>query len=424
MTATPSRPLPADAMIVLPVRNTVLFPGLVVPLTVGRERSRAAVQEAVRLERPLGVLLQTRADVEEPTPSELHWVGTTAAVLRYITGPDGAHHAICKGQQRFRVLEFLDGYAFPVARVQLIEDAAPGDPEIDGRARSLRQRALEVLQLLPQVPDELVASFNAIEGPSALADFIAGMIDVATDEKQSLLETFDLKRRLDKLLELLSHRIEVLKVSRDIDERTRESIGDANRRHLLREQMRAIQKELGEGDEASADLDDLRKAIDEAGMPDDVLKHATKELKRLERMPDGAGESGMLRTYLDTLAELPWRNEPQPAIDVKEARRVLDDDHYGLDKVKRRIVEYLAVRKLNPDGKSPILCFVGPPGVGKTSLGQSIAKATGRKFARVSLGGVHDEAEIRGAVTAAPTSARCRAPSSSSCARSARAMPC
>ncbi len=393
--ATSSRPLPDDAMIILPVRNVVLFPGLVVPLSVGRERSRAAAQEAVRLQRPIGILLQNKPDVEEPTPDDLHWVGTSASVLRYIT-TEGTHHAIVKGLQRFRVLQFLEGYAFPVARVQLIEEAGKGDAQVEGRARTLRERATEILQMLPQVPEEMVSAFHGVEGPGPLADFIAGMMDIGVAEKQALLETFDLKARLDQLLELMSHRIEVLKVSREVDERTRESIGDANRKHLLREQMRSIQKELGEGDEGEAEIAELERAITAAKMPPDVDKHARKELKRLERMPEAAGENSMVRTYLDWLVELPWRDDPQTAIDIAEARRILDEDHYGLEKIKRRILEYLAVRKLNPTGKSPILCFVGPPGVGKTSLGQSIARATGRKFARVSLGGVHDEAEIRG----------------------------
>jgi ATP-dependent Lon protease len=221
-------------------------------------------------------------------------------------------------------------------------------------------------------------------------------MDIGAEEKQKLLETFDLKTRLDRLLELLSHRIEVLKVSREIDERTKESIDDRSRKHLLREQMHAIQKELGEGGEGVAEIAELGKAIAEAKMPAEVEKQARKELKRLERMPEGAGEYSMIRTYLDWLIELPWAADAEAAIDIAEARRVLDGDHYGLEKIKKRILEYLAVRKLNPSGKSPILCFVGPPGVGKTSLGQSIAKATGRKFVRVSLGGVHDEAEIRG----------------------------
>jgi ATP-dependent Lon protease len=222
------------------------------------------------------------------------------------------------------------------------------------------------------------------------------MMDISAAEKQKLLETFDLKTRLDQLLELLAHRIEVLKVSRDIDNRTKESLDDRNRKHLLREQMRTIQKELGEGDEGAAEIAELDKAIAEAKMPEDVEKQARKELKRLERMPEGAGEHSMIRTYLDWLVELPWAADAVDTVDIAQARRILDDDHYGLEKIKKRILEYLAVRKLNPSGKSPILCFVGPPGVGKTSLGQSIARATGRKFVRVSLGGVHDEAEIRG----------------------------
>jgi len=391
-----ARPLPDDALIILPVRNVVMFPGMVFPLTVGRDRSRAAVQEAVRLERPIGVLLQRKADEEEPGPDDLHWVGTDAGVLRYITTPDGVHHAVAKGQRRFRVLEFLEGYPFAVARVQYLEDSEQVDSEIEGRARALKQRAVEILQLLPQVPEEMVVALQGVEGAARLADFIAGLMDISAEEKQSLLETFDLKARLDKLLELLAHRIEVLKVSREIDERTRESISDVNRKHLLREQMRTIQKELGEGDESAAEIAELDKAISDAGMPEEVEKAARKELKRLERMPDASGEYSMVRTYLEWLIELPWKSDSPAAIDIAEARRILDDDHFGLEKIKTRILEYLAVRKLNPAGKSPILCFVGPPGVGKTSLGQSIARATGREFVRISLGGVHDEAEIRG----------------------------
>ncbi|MEO8976155.1 MAG: LON peptidase substrate-binding domain-containing protein, partial [Casimicrobiaceae bacterium] len=388
--------LPDDALIILPVRNVVMFPGAVFPLTVGRERSRAAAQEAVRLERPLGVLLQNNPDIDEPAPTDMHWVGTSAAVARYITTPEGTHHAIAKGQRRFRVLQFLDGYPFAVARVQYIDDPQTVDSEIEGRARALKERAVEILQLLPQVPEEMVAAVQGVDGAARLADFIAGLMDIAVEEKQALLETFDLKARLDKLLQILDHRIEVLKVSRQVDERTRESITDVNRKHLLREQMRTIQKELGEGDEGAAEIEELAKAIADAKMPEDIEKSARKELKRLERMPEAAGEYSMLRTYLEWLIELPWTSDPGAAIDIAEARRVLDEDHFGLDKVKKRILEYLAVRKLNPAGRSPILCFVGPPGVGKTSLGQSIAKAMGRKFVRVSLGGVHDEAEIRG----------------------------
>jgi ATP-dependent Lon protease len=391
-----TRPLPDDALIIVPVRNVVLFPGMVFPLTVGRERSRAAVYEAARLQRPLGVLLQSKPDADQPGPDELHRVGTTANVIRYITATDGAHHAICQGVQRFRVLQFLEGYPFMAARVELLAESGQAGPDIEGRAQGLKERAAEILKLLPQVPEEVVTALQGVEGAPRLADFIAGLMDIGAEEKQALLETFDLRTRLDKLLDLLAHRIEVLKVSREIAERTRSSIDDSQRKHLLREQMRTIQKELGEGDEGAAEIAGLERAIAAAGMPAEVEKQARKELKRLERMPEGAGEYSMIRTYLDWLIELPWAAGAEAAIDIAEARRILDADHYGLDKIKKRILEYLAVRKLNPSGRSPILCFAGPPGVGKTSLGQSIARATGRQFVRLSLGGVHDEAEIRG----------------------------
>jgi len=390
------RSVPDDALIILPVREVVLFPGAVMPLMIGRERSRAAALEAARLQRPLGILLQSKPEVDLPGAEDMHWVGTSASVLRYLTGPDGTHHVVCQGVQRFRVLQFLEGFPFTVARVEYVAEPAQADPDIEGRAFNLKQRAIEILQLLPQVPEELVAALQGVEGASRLADYISGLMDISIAEKQKLLESFDLKARLDRLLELLSHRIEVLKVSRDIDTKTRESIDGRNREHLLREQMRAIRKELGDDDDGKAEIDELEKAIDAAKMPEDVDKQARKELKRLARMPDSSSEHSMVRAYLDWLIELPWAAEAGAGIDIAESRRILDADHYGLDKVKKRILEYLAVKKLNPAGKSPILCFVGPPGVGKTSLGQSIAKATGRKFVRVSLGGVHDEAEIRG----------------------------
>ena len=320
-----SRPLPDDALIIVPVRNVVLFPGMVFPLTVGRERSRAAVHEAARLQRPLGVLLQSKPDADLPGPDDLHWVGTTANVLRYITAADGAHHAICQGVQRFRVLQFLEGYPFMAARVELIAETGQAGPDIEGRAQGLRERAAQILELLPQVPEEVVTALQGVEGAPRLADFIAGLMDIGAEEKQALLETFDLRARLDKLLDLLAHRIEVLKVSREIAERTKGSIDDSQRKHLLREQMRTIQKELGEGDEGAAEIAELERAIAAAGMPAEVEKQARKELKRLERMPEGAGEYSMIRTYLDWLIELPWAAGAEAAIDIAEARRILDD---------------------------------------------------------------------------------------------------
>jgi ATP-dependent Lon protease len=323
-------------------------------------------------------------------------VGTCAQILRYVTATDGTHHVICRGVRRFRALEFLSGFPFQVARVEEIGVNEVMTTEIEVRVALLKERAREAIQLLPNIPGEVAAAIDNLTSGSELADFIAGLIDAQPAEKQEILETIDVKERLDKVLTMLAQRIQVLRLSKEISEQTQQSLSSQQREHLLREQLRQIQKELGEGDEKSAEIAELRAAIEKAGMPKEAEEQARKELKRLERMPEAAAEYAMIRAYLEWLIELPWSNLSQDNIDIPEARRILDEDHYGLPKVKRRILEYLAVRKLNPDGKSPILCFVGPPGVGKTSLGQSIARATGRKFVRLSLGGVHDEAEIRG----------------------------
>jgi ATP-dependent Lon protease len=388
--------IPEDAIIVIPMRNTVLFPGVISPITLGRAASVAAAQEAVRSEKKIGFLLQRDAQKNDVKAEDLYWVGTAGQVVRYITGAEGTHHLVVQGQSRFRVLEFLEGWPFLVARVEWVSETTDAKPEIEARFLQLKQQAVEAIQLLPNAPDELGVVVEQIGSPALLADMVANLLDVKNEDKQDLLETFDLKRRLDKVLELLSERVGVLRISKEIGDKTRKEFDERQREHVLREQMRQIQKELGEDDEGGAEMAELKKAIDEAGMPEDVHKHAVKELKRLERMGEGSAEGSMLRTYLEWLSELPWKIEPAKPIDIAEARRVLDEDHYGLDKIKKRILEHLAVRKLNPEGKSPILCFVGPPGVGKTSLGQSIARATGRKFQRIALGGVHDEAEIRG----------------------------
>ncbi|MET0731781.1 MAG: endopeptidase La [Casimicrobiaceae bacterium] len=394
---TPALPdIPSDALVLLPTRNLVLFPGLVTPLTVGRASSLAAVQEAARSNRRIGVVLQKDPGIDAPAISDLHEVGTAASVLRYLTTPDGTHHVVAQGQQRFRIVKLLDGWPFLVARVELAHESEPMTPEIEARMIEVKKRAAEVLELIPQAPAELTAAVQDIALPGVLADFIGGLMDIAPEEKQAILATSDAKHRLDTVLSHLVSRLEVLRLSREINDQTQERLSKSQREMLLREQLKTINKELGEDDAAKSDIAELAAALDKAKLPDEVREHAAKELKRLERMPDGAGESSMLRTYLEWLAELPWSISTEDRIDIAAARDVLNDDHYGLDKVKRRILEYLAVRKLNPEGKSPILCFVGPPGVGKTSLGQSIAKATGRKFARVSLGGIHDESEIRG----------------------------
>ena len=390
-------PLPPDALIIVPVRNTVLFPGLVLPITLGRPKSVAAAQQAVRDQRQVGILLQRDPEVADPTPIDMHRMGTLANIVRYITAPDGSHHLVCQGEQRFQVVEYLSGWPFFVARVLQIPEPDVRTPEVEARFVNLKAQTLEAVELLPQAPAELLAAIQSIETPSALADLAIAYMDVKPEEKQEILETIDIVARMDKVLRLLAQRIEVLRLSQEIGRQTKASLDERQREVLLREQMAAIQRQLGEGEEGkAAEMAELDAAISKANMPKEIEEQARKELRRLQRMPEAAGEYGMVRTYLDWLIELPWALPEEKPIDIVEARRILDEDHYDLDKIKRRIIEYLAVRKLAPQGKAPILCFVGPPGVGKTSLGQSIARAMGRKFVRVSLGGVHDEAEIRG----------------------------
>ncbi|KRQ08335.1 endopeptidase La [Bradyrhizobium manausense] len=394
--ATQSHPvIPDDATIILPIRNTLLFPGVVLPLTIARPSSIAAVQEAVRGARKIGLLLQDDPNIDQPEPEQLRRVGTIAEILRYVTS-ELTHYVICRGLRRFRVGEFLTGYPFLVARVKEIGVSEVITPEIEARMHLLKTRAREAIQLLPNLPQEIGPAIEGLESPSALADFLAGIIDIPVAEKQDLLETFDVTQLLDKLLGLLAKRIQVLQLSKQIGEQTEQTLSSQQREHILREQLRHIQKELGDDDPKSAELKELGEKIDKAGMPKNAEEQARRELKRLERLPEIAAEYGMVRSYLEWLVELPWSKCDPERIDVDAARRILEEDHYGIEKVKRRILEYLAVRKLNPEGKSPILCFVGPPGVGKTSLGQSIARATDRKFVRLSLGGVHDESEIRG----------------------------
>jgi ATP-dependent Lon protease len=390
-------PLPEDALIIIPVRNLVMFPGLVMPITIGRKSTATAAQEAVRTERQVGILLQRDPDITAPKPEDLYQVGTVSSIVRYMSTQDGLHHVICQGVERFVIQEFLPGYPFLVARVERRRDPEiPINSAIEARMLQLKARAQELLALLPHVPTDLVQAVQNIKSPGMLADWIVGLMDVNPEEKQEVLETFDVEIRMDKALALVTRRLEVLRISRDIDQQTKERLGERQREALLREQLRTIREELGDTDDVAAEAERLAEEIAKANMPKEVDEHARKELKRLERTPESSAEYSMLISYLEWLTELPWSVISEDRINIAEARRILDEDHYGLPKIKQRILEYLAVRKLNPRGKSPILCFVGPPGVGKTSLGHSIAKATSRKFVRVSLGGVHDEAEIRG----------------------------
>jgi len=372
---------PGDVIPIVAMRNVALLPGIVVPITLGREESLAAAQEAVRSGKKIGLLLQHDPAVEKPTSHDLNQIGVLATVVRYVTAPDGTHHLVAQGESRFRVKEFVHEKPYFAAQVEPLAEINTAGPQIEARAEVLKARAIEALSLLPQIPGELARTIQSIDSPSRLADLIVSFMDVKAQEKQEMLETLDLQERLDKVLKLLANRLEVLKITRDITEQTQSALGERQREAVLREQLRQLQKELGDDGDSSGEIDEIEKAIEKAAMPTEVAEHARKELKRLQRMNEASPEHGMVRSYLDWLVALPWSVADVEDIDIERARRIL---------------EYLAVRKLNPQGRSPILCFVGPPGVGKTSLGQSIARALGLKFQRVSLGGVHDEAEIRG----------------------------
>jgi ATP-dependent Lon protease len=388
--------IPGDALIIVPVRNTVLFPGVVLPITIGRPQSIAAAQQAVREQRQIGLLLQRDPESSEPGTDDLYRVGTLANIVRYLTGPDDSHHIVCQGVQRIRVLDFLPGTPFLAARVVPLPEPTTRSPEIEARFLNLQRQAIEAAELLPQAPQELIAVLQGTTSPSTLADLASSYMDIKPQEKQEILETVDLALRMDKVSRYLAERIEVLRLSNEIGRQTKATFDDRQREAILREQMATIQRQLGESDGRKQEVAELNEAIARAQMPAEAESQARKEVRRYERMPEGAAEAGMVRSYLDWLIELPWSLPEEKPIDIAEARRILDEDHYGLEKIKSRIIEYLAVRKLAPLGKAPILCFVGPPGVGKTSLGQSIARAMERPFVRVSLGGVHDEAEIRG----------------------------
>ena len=389
--------VPTDAFIVVPVRTTVLFPEVVAPITINRPASIAAAQQAVREQRQIVVVLQRDPENADPGKiGDLHEIGVVANVLRYIAASDTEHHLICQGVQRFRIAELVEGFDFLLARGLHVAEPTDTGTEVEARFVNLRQQALEILDLVPQAPAELRATIAGIGQPGVLADMSAAYLDIAPPEKQDILETIPLVPRLDKIIKLTAHRLQVLRLSHEIGAQTQATFSERQRQAVLREQLATIQRELGEGEGGGAEIAELAAAIDKANMPEDVAAQARKELNRLQRTPEAAGEYGMIRAYLDWLIELPWAPPTPPAIDIAEARKILDEDHYGLDKIKTRILEYLAIRKLAPEGKAPILCFVGPPGVGKTSLGRSIARAIGRPFVRVSLGGVHDEAEIRG----------------------------
>jgi ATP-dependent Lon protease len=387
--------IPAEVPI-LPLRGTVAYPDLVMPLIVGREKSIRLVDEAMNKDKMIGIITQKNPDIEDPGIEDLYTIGTIATIMKMVKMVDGSQRVVVQGICRFKLVEFTQKDPHLTARVLPIFEEYQKDIEVDAMYINLKNLYKKAIEMAPYLSSELTQIATKIENPGNLADLIGSTINIGVAEKQEILEKLDLKERLKKITILLNREVETLELSSRIQSHVKEGIDKTQREYYLREQLKAIQKELGETDDRLQEIDEIRKKIEDAKMPPDVLKVAEKELDRLSKMSTMSAEYTVSRTYLDWLTELPWSLSTDDNLDIKDASRILDEDHYDLAKVKKRILEYLAVRKLKADMKGPILCFAGPPGVGKTSLGKSIARALGRKFMRMSLGGIRDEAEIRG----------------------------
>jgi ATP-dependent Lon protease len=389
------QPLP-EALPVLPLRDMVTYPDTLTPLAVGQERSIKLVNDVLSGERMLVMAASTDAELDEPGPDQIHKVGVAGVVARMLKVPDGTVRILVQGTERVRLGDFVGTGPYLVARIEPLPDEVEPSPELEALARNVQRTFTEIIEQIPYLPEELQLAVTNIDDPSALSHLIAGALRIPTPEKQELLEEVNVARRLRRLSEILARELEVIQLGTKIQSQVESEIEKGQREYYLREQLKAIQQELGEGDEQQAEVNEIRERVEEANLPEHARKAADRELGRLERLPPAAAEYGVIRTYLEWLVELPWSVTTEDNLDIGHAREVLDADHYDLEKVKDRILEYLAVRSLNPDSHGPILCFVGPPGVGKTSLGRSIARALGREFERISVGGVRDEAEIRG----------------------------
>ncbi|MBP1699571.1 MAG: lon [Deltaproteobacteria bacterium] len=385
-----------DELPILPLRGTVLYPDLILPIMVGRKKSVKLIDDAMDSDRIIGVITQKRSEIEDPRETDLYSVGVAALILRMIRELDGSQRVIVQGVSRMKVKEYIQREPYYKARSEVIDEGLVQGVEIEALMMNLKNLFQRAVELAPYLTTELGTMVSNIKSPSILADLIASNLNISTTEKQGILETFDVRERLTKVHLFLNKEVQVLELGNKIQSQVKEDMDRTQREYYLREQLKAIKKELGELDEHSTEIKELREKIKKAKMPPDALAAAEKELDRLAKIPPASAEYTVARTYLDWLAELPWSETTEDNLDIDNAQKTLDEDHYDLEKVKKRILEYLAVRKLKADMKGPILCFVGPPGVGKTSLGKSIARTMGRKFIRISLGGVRDEAEIRG----------------------------
>jgi ATP-dependent Lon protease len=385
-----------DDLPILPLRGTVLYPDLILPIMVGRKKSVKLIDDAMDADRIIGVITQKRSEIEDPKEGDLYSVGVAALILRMIRELDGSQRVIVQGVSRMKVKEYIQREPYFKARSEVIDEGLVQGVEIDALMMNLKNLFQRAVELAPYLTSELGTMVSNIKSPSILADLIASNLNISTTEKQGILETFDIRERLTKVHLFLNKEVQVLELGNKIQSQVKEDMDRTQREYYLREQLKAIKKELGELDEHSPEIKELKEKIKKAKMPPEPLAAAEKELDRLAKIPPASAEYTVARTYLDWLAELPWSETTEDNLDIDNAQKILDEDHYDLEKVKKRILEYLAVRKLKADMKGPILCFVGPPGVGKTSLGKSIARTMGRKFIRISLGGVRDEAEIRG----------------------------
>ncbi len=389
------RPLP-PALPVLPLKEMVAYPDTLTPLAVGQERSVKLIDDVLSGERTLVLVASRDPEIEEPGPDQLYDVGVAGVVARMLKVPDGTIRILVQATERVRLGEFIAERPYLVARIEQLPDEVEPSPELEALTRNVQRTFSEIIEQIPYLPEELQLAVTNIDDPSALSHLIAGALRITVEEKQELLEETDVTRRLRRLSEILARELEVIQLGSRIQSEVQSEMEKGQREYYLREQLKAIQRELGEEDETQAEVNELRERIAGANLPEHAQRAADRELSRLERLPPAAAEYGVIRTYLEWLVELPWSMTTTDDLDIGHAREVLDADHYDLEKVKERILEYLAVRSLNPESHGPILCFVGPPGVGKTSLGKSIARALGREFERISVGGVRDEAEIRG----------------------------
>jgi len=381
---------------ILPVRGTVMFPGTVMPLGIGRASSKQMLDESLPQSKIIGLVTQRDVEDESPDPDGLYDVGVAAMVLKLLRQPDETISIILQGLRRIRVTEFLQTDPYFTASVEVIEEQLEEDSRLEAGAKNLRENALELIRNSPNAPEQAATIVMNIDQPGALADFLAANLNLETEQKQDLLEETDINKRVRSVQAHVARQLDIAKLQQKIQEDVSSSISDTQRRAFLREQLKAIQKELGEGEGASEQVEKLREQLAEADPPENVMNEANRELERLDVIPAASPEYSVIVSYVETIAELPWKKRSEDNLDLDRAREILDRDHFDLEKVKKRLIEYLAVRKLNPEGRGPILCFVGPPGVGKTSLGQSIADALGREFTRLSLGGIRDEAEMRG----------------------------